>query len=364
MAVAMGSNEKLVWNALLNYAFRAIKAGNRSEDIAKKAVEFFSEEAIAMAKELLWPLAGITTRVTARSKNTDDILDILKVFRVCEDKNISLPRFVIFEPDEVPIIPGEVTATLTRKVNELCAKFDSYVDSNPSPSVSAMPAAETNTIMSKLSYAVVLKNPPKDLSNPSARKSYLHRVCGDISSNIVELKPTKSEWRVVLNNKNAAESLAEAVGKSDSTISVKVKTPAFFGIIRHVPTETSDDELRSVVPNCVKAVQIGSTRSFKLQFESKAHLFNAMNSPPIFGYERLPITEFKFLPMQCYNCQSYGHAAKSCVDPPKCSKCGGDHSSSRDNPCQNAPKCALCGSSRHPCYSFQCPVAQKLISKQ
>ena len=91
---------------------------------SKKAVEFFSAQVVLNLKEVLQPLAVISRRFDARSKNTDDILDIIKVLNGCEEENISLPRFVIFEPNEVP-------ATLTRQSNELCVKFDSFVDSNP-----------------------------------------------------------------------------------------------------------------------------------------------------------------------------------------------------------------------------------------
>jgi hypothetical protein len=133
------SDDNLIWNPILNYICQAIKAGNRSDNIAQKTMEFFSEDSIVNAKELLWPLAGISTRFTVQKKIIDNVLDIIKVFHACEDKKTCLPRFVIFEPDEAPIITGEITATLTRKVNELCVKFNNFVESSPSSHIPAPP---------------------------------------------------------------------------------------------------------------------------------------------------------------------------------------------------------------------------------
>jgi hypothetical protein len=143
------------------------------------------------------------------------------------------------------------------------------------------------------------------------------------------------------NDRCAAESLAEIVSVKDTTVNAKVKSPSFFGIIRHVPNEISAEELCAMIPNCLKVIQMGNTRSFKIQFDNKLQLSSVMDSPPIFGYKRVSVKEFKFKPMQCYNCQSFGHAAKSCTSPPICSRCGGSHLNSRANPCQNAQKCAL-----------------------
>ena len=57
------------------------------------------------------------------------MVDIVKDIQQCDEEKISLPRCVIFEPDEVPEIAGETSATLTRKVNELVVKLDNFVES-------------------------------------------------------------------------------------------------------------------------------------------------------------------------------------------------------------------------------------------
>jgi hypothetical protein len=115
------------------------------------------------AKKILWNFANCTNRPSDRQKAADNCLGLLKFFEKCDEKQIPLPGFVMYEPVEVPVMAGESSATLTRKVNELCVKFDNYVLSkrNPLPSVSQAP-----TQSSKPSFAVILKNPPKMLNDP------------------------------------------------------------------------------------------------------------------------------------------------------------------------------------------------------
>lgn len=352
---------KLVLNAVLNFVERAMKAGNPIDSIVKSAVSHFSDADILEAKKVIWDEAEYATRVTARDKSSDNVIDIMKVFKLCDEKNISLPRFVLYQPDDVPIIPGEISATLTRKVGELCRKFDSFVESeyqlrNPYHS-------RENNGKHKQTYAVVLKNPPQGLTDPESRKDYLNGLCGQTSNDIVELRPRKSAWSVLVKDKATADSIAQAITSTDNSVVARVKSPSFFGIIRHVPASISEEDLRSLVSKCVEASGIGKTRSFKLKFDSREDLQSAIKSPPVIGYERLPIHEYKFMPIQCYKCQCFGHAAKACPNPPKCSRCAGKHSSSKDNPCQNPLKCALCGSANHPCYSFKCPEAQKALKQ-
>ena len=137
---------------------------------------FFSTDLLMEAKKILWNFANCTNRPSDRQKAADNCLDMLKNFEKCYEKQIPLPHFVLYEPDEVTVIAGESSATLTRKVNELCVKFDNYVLSkrNPLPSVSQAP-----TQSSKPSFAVILKNPPKTLNDPKDRQTFIDKLCGD-----------------------------------------------------------------------------------------------------------------------------------------------------------------------------------------
>ena len=360
------AGDKLVLNPLLNFVSRALKSGNRSDEIAKTAAEFFKKDEIQVAKELIWRDSAISTRMSMKVIMTDNISDILKLLKYCDEKKIALPKYVIYEPDEVPIVPGEVSAVITRKVNEMCSKLESFIERDRPPAQWPLSGSGSSfqgpSPTPQPTYAVVLKNPPQDLRNPEMRKEYLDKVCGDNSSSIVELRALKSGWRVVLADKKSANAVAQALCANDRSVEAKVKQPYFYGIARHVPADMSDEELCEIIPNCLRALQLGNSRSFKLQFSSKVDLENAIKSPPVIHYERIPISEYLFLPMRCFNCQAFGHAAKFCKNEAKCSRCGDNHSSTKDNPCSKPIKCALCGSDKHPCYSFSCPEAQKLLA--
>jgi len=53
-------------------------------------------------------------------------------------------------------------------------------------------------------------------------------VFWDVSSSIVVLRPRRDVWQVVLSDKGAANTLADALSKADQSINTKVKSPAFL----------------------------------------------------------------------------------------------------------------------------------------
>jgi len=352
-------SEKLVWNAILNFLNRARKAGNKSDEISRKACEFFKKDDIIKAKEILWSSAHYTNRVSIKKSAEDNINEMLKVLELCEQRNVELPVFVIVEPDEVPICPGEIAAVITRKVTEVCNKLDNFMNKDP-PAPSIVPTV-TET---KPSYAVVLKNLPSDLTKSDLRKDFLQKMCGRECSKIVEVQPRKDNWRVVTASKADAETLVGVFQNGDKSLSATIRSPSHLGIARFVPSNINDDELRALIPKCVSSRQIGNTHSFRLKFETKVDLMNAIKNPPVIDYERIKVAEYLSLPVRCFKCQAYGHISSSCKNEAICAVCGDHgHSSSKTSPCQRPKKCALCKSQDHPCYSFKCPVAQGLLSK-
>ena len=40
---------------------------------------------------------------------SDNFLETIKLLQICDDDKVALPTFLIFEPAEVPSIPGEST---------------------------------------------------------------------------------------------------------------------------------------------------------------------------------------------------------------------------------------------------------------
>jgi hypothetical protein len=92
-------------------------------------------------------------------------------------------------------------------------------------------------------------------------------------------------------SKYNAHAIEIALRSSYSTISAKVKSPSHFGIIKRVPNDLTSDDVKSLVPNCSEAKQSGSTRSFRLKFETKEDLLRIMKFLLVIGFERFPIQE-------------------------------------------------------------------------
>ena len=202
---------------------------------------------------------------------------------------------------------------LKERVTSLTAQGLSVVQS-PSP---------PPTPVVKPTYSVILKQPSKGLDKPAERKYYPESLADRAyCSHILDLKPLREEWRIVLNDKKAAATLA------NSAQDAKLKAPLHLGVIRHVPDDISDLDICTIIQNCVKAEKIGQTRSYKLMFEQKADLQRACMNPTVFGYERHRIEEYRFLPMRCCNSQHYGHSVKVRKNSACCSWYAGDHSNS------------------------------------
>ncbi|KAH9363769.1 hypothetical protein HPB48_010114 [Haemaphysalis longicornis] len=60
------------------------------------------------------------------------------------------------------------------------------------------------------------------------------------------------------------------------------------------------------------------------------------------------------LPMQCFNCQSFGHEAPSCTSSTRCRFCGGPHVYTECKR-RGEPECVNCHE-RHASTFWRCPV--------
>ena len=79
----------------------------------------------------------------------------------------------------------------------------------------------------KPSYSVILKQPPKGLKKPDSRKEYLEALAGGCCNHIVNLSPLGKEWYVIIDGKDAAKSLAEALNSATDT-NARLKIPAHW----------------------------------------------------------------------------------------------------------------------------------------
>ena len=92
----------------------------------------------------------------------DNVGDTIKCLYLRDERKVVLLRFVIFEIDEVPVVPGEPTATLTQKINELCLSLNHLVDSEMLGAKLGL-SHNRSSQASNPTYTVLLKSPPKIL---------------------------------------------------------------------------------------------------------------------------------------------------------------------------------------------------------
>ena len=142
---------------------------------------------------------------------------------------------------------------------ELVDKFDNFVETGRffSTSLSGFSRNDSTSISPSLSSAVVLKNSPKDVTDAAARKEYLKKHSGSDAASIIKLKPRKFLFAVIVGSCNATNYLAQAISTSDSSLSAKVKSTAYYGVVRRLPAGFCSEDVCVKVENCVLAVKIG-----------------------------------------------------------------------------------------------------------
>ena len=182
----------------------------------------------------------------------DNVGDTIKCLYLCDERKVVLLRFVIFELDEVAVVPGEATATLTQKINELCLSLNHLVDSEMLGANLGL-SHNRSSQASNPTYTVLLKSPPKILDDPVSRKDFLSKMCGNSSDRIIALKPRKDAWRLILSDKDAAQLVAQGLNDHDQSLNAKVKNPSYFGIVHRIPEIPTSDDLIQLVANCSEA---------------------------------------------------------------------------------------------------------------
>jgi len=59
---------------------------------------------------------------------SNNILEMIKLFLTCNDNRVAVPTFLIFMPEEVPLILGESTVSVTHKITEMYNKLDILIE--------------------------------------------------------------------------------------------------------------------------------------------------------------------------------------------------------------------------------------------
>ena len=356
--------EKLILNAVLNFISRALNDGIKMESIIKPALGYYDHETIILAKRILHTELNEPNRVVIRSKDEDNILEMSKTLVNAAKQKVNIPKFVIFSPCEVPAIGDAVSATANSKINEMSRKLNGALATLTHPQMS-LPKPSQQSLNcappSKLSHAVMVKNPPTDLKGPNERKVFLDSMCQNSVEDVTELKCTKNEWKLVVRTKTAATKLVETMKTSSPSLNASLKESAYIGVVKRVLEDIDHSKLKELIPKCTKVTQCGKSRTYKVYFQTRSDLEVFLENLVRIGYERLQAQEFVFLPRRCFNCHRIGHIASNCENPSTCSKCGShEHISTREAPCSKLPFCVECKVPGHTCYSISCPKNRQL----
>ncbi|KAK2705491.1 hypothetical protein QYM36_015772 [Artemia franciscana] len=148
----------------------------------------------------------------------------------------------------------------------------------------------------KTTYAVVLKNPPKELVDPKEHRAFIDNLCGGSKISIVELRAGRETWCLVVSDISAASAIANSIKAKDESLKPQLKIPIMYGIARFYPENVTKDQLCDLVTNCIKASRIAGTRFYKPQFSCRDDLIAAMSAPVAFEYEWVHVEEFVPLP--------------------------------------------------------------------
>ena len=239
----------------------------------KAAVTYFDRDTIIQAKKVLYAELSVTTRIVTHSKDEDNILNMCKTLVAAAKQNVKIPKFVILIPCEVPTIGEAVNATVVSNVNELSRKLDCVLAnmSHPSGSLSdqSLVLPQSNDSMPKPSYAVILKNPPKELKGPTECQAFIDSLCPSPGSDVSELHRGKNEWKLVISSKEIASLIVEKAKRSDPTLNVTLKESAFVAVVKQAPDELVDSSLKELIPKCIKIAKLWCVTHIQSVFQIK-----------------------------------------------------------------------------------------------
>lgn len=131
--------------------------------------------------------------------------------------------------------------------------------------------------------------------------------------------------------------------------------PTAYGVIKGVAVEVTDDEIaqhlrtEDISSKVVHVRRLGGSSTVKIAFSS-----SKLPSYVLLGHVRHVVSPFKERPLQCHNCNGFGHKKVACQRPKACSRCG-EHHDTLNAECQSATvKCINC-QGNHQATSHDCP---------
>lgn len=218
---------------------------------------------------------------------------------------------------------------------------------------------DVSTIASPLRHGVVVVIKPIDSSkditryNPIAVKEGLETLAPD---GVLQVRPNYRLNLLAIDTRNAdaTERLLKISSIAGVTVQAYEPRPSNcgVGVIRGVAKELSDLEILSALR--VRA-PVKSARRLGKSSESVQIVFATETVPEhvVIGYTRYRVYDYVETPIQCKNCQRFGHVANMCRLPLRCPRCGGTHD--RQSCAAENPKCPNCNK-KHESTFVHCSV--------
>ncbi|XP_036345344.1 uncharacterized protein LOC118754563 [Rhagoletis pomonella] len=139
-----------------------------------------------------------------------------------------------------------------------------------------------------------------------------------------------------------------------------------YGVIRNIPVEYSDAEIRSGLKSVVDVTSIQRfTRRENNECENRVPTLSVkigfagdqLPKEVILDHTILEVTQFFPMLRQCYKCGRIGHTQKTCRSEKRCLKCGNKGGCVTN--C-GIPMCVLCGDAKHNAFDrVNCPTWEK-----
>ena len=193
--------DKLFYNSILCFVQKNPAKGVSPDMIKEYMADFFESSSLCETRKLLF-LKFFPNEIPSERVGANAALncasDIISSLVKCDSQNKKLTDFVIKCPSEVPMIPVDAFSTLSAKVNS-CLEQMRDIASKVTEGQSKLIAPTQNT--KKPSYAVVVRNPPPEFSDPILCMKKLETLDGH--EGIVNLKSKRQSrsWVVMVRDK-------------------------------------------------------------------------------------------------------------------------------------------------------------------
>lgn len=183
-------------------------------------------------------------------------------------------------------------------------------------------------------------------------------------TNIKRINPTK--LCVTFSQSNTANNFLnneDFLKKHQFKAYIPASAVETIGVLRHVPTSISNEELFKKLSSCYEIIAVrrfvkrenGDIKPYKtvsITFHS-----NVLPEHVYLDLFRFKVHEYQAPLLQCFKCFKFNHGAKICKSTQKCSICTGEH---HFKECKNekAIKCINCQGS-HLAISRDCPIKKQ-----